>query len=141
MKDIDDLPDVRAVLDCSGLRSYALEHVHVGELLIDIADEEGHIAIPAASLAEATAKFDGDEHRRALLRLLTTLPGTTVLKLDADAAFAMAGTMERTGGDISHAHAVWAAHKYKALYLTTEPHRSSHILPSGQIHPIPAEDA
>jgi hypothetical protein len=57
-------PEIRAVLDRSALQSYARGHVHVGELLIDIADEKASIAIPAAALADAHAAALENEHAR-----------------------------------------------------------------------------
>jgi hypothetical protein len=134
-------PEIRAVLDRSALQSYARGHVHVGELLIDIADEKASIAIPAAALADAHAAALENEHARALLRLLTTLPGTAVLKLDAETASSMAGTFVVTNGDTARAHAVWAANKHNALYLTTEPDEVKSLVPADNVHAIPDEDA
>jgi hypothetical protein len=133
--------EIRAVLDRSALQSYARGHVHIGELLIDIADEQADLAIPAVTLADAHASFLDDEHARALLRLLVTLPGTAVLKFDAATANAMAPTCVQADGDISKAHAVWAANHLGALYFTTEPDTVASLVPPDYIHPIPAKDA
>jgi hypothetical protein len=132
--------EIRAVLDRSALRSYTLGHLHIGELLVDIADEGAYLAIPAATLAEASAGLMNDEHADALLRLLVTLPGTTVLDLDGESAFSIAGTVMQTAGDISRAHAVWAANKHNAYYLTTEPKTVTSLVPPDNLFPIPAED-
>jgi len=133
--------EIRAVLDCSALQSYARGHVHVGELLVDVADEGAYFGIPAAALTEAYAAAQDDRHEAALIYLFTTLVGTTVLDLDSETASDMAGTLLLTDKDMSRAHAVWAAHKYQALYLTTEPSEVVSLVPADQIHKIPAEDA
>lgn len=132
--------EIRAVLDRSAIRSYTLGHLHIGELLVDIANENACLAVPAVTLADASAEVANDEHARALLRLLVTLPGTTVLALDAEAALAMAGTVVQTAGDLSRAHAVWAANKHNAYYLTTEPKTVTSLVPPDNVHPIPADD-
>ncbi|BCJ54686.1 hypothetical protein Asp14428_61610 [Actinoplanes sp. NBRC 14428] len=134
-------PVIRAVLDRSALRSYARGHLHVGELLVDIADEGAAMGIPAAALLDAHAASVGDEHARALLRLLVTLPGIKVLDLDARTAPPAADVMPAAKGDIPRSHAVWAAKEHEAYYLTTEPTAVQGLLPPGQIHPIPGRDA
>jgi hypothetical protein len=133
--------EIRAVLDRSALHSYARGHIHIGELLIDIADEKADMAIPAATLAEAHMRLVKDEHARALLHLLVTLPGTTVLKLDGASASAITATLRQADGDLSRAHAVWAANQHGALYLTTEPDTVVSLIPPDNVHPIPPEDA
>lgn len=132
--------EIRAVLDRSALRSYTLGHLHVGELLVDIANENSCLAVPACTLADANAEVAKDEHARALLRLFVTLPGTTVLDLDAESALSMAGTVVQTSGDLSRAHAVWAANKHDAYYITTEPKTVTSLIPPDNVHPIPADD-
>jgi hypothetical protein len=133
--------EIRAVLDRSALQSYARGHIHIGELLIDIADEKADMAIPAATLADAHMSFGEDEHARALLRLLVTLPGTAVLNLDGATASAMAPTLHQAEGDLSRAHAVWAANQHGALYLTTEPDTVVSLIPPDNVHPIPTKNA
>jgi hypothetical protein len=133
---------IHAVLDRSALQSYAQGHVHVGEIVREIGDEDGlGIGIPAAALAEAHASYLGDDHARILLHMLTTLPETTVLNLDRDTARSMAGFVPHTNGDLSRAHAVWAANKYHALYFTTEPATVKSVVPDRNVLAIPAEDA
>lgn len=132
---------IRAVLDRSAIQSYGRGHIHIGELLVDIADEGAHMAVPAVSLLDAHASFGKDAHARALLRLLVTLPGIAVLKLDAAAASAIAPTCVQADGDLSRAHAVWAANHFGALYLTTEPDSVVSLVPPGYIHPISDRDA
>jgi hypothetical protein len=133
---------ITAILDRSALQSFARGHVHVGELMGEIGDEEdAFVGIPTAALAEAHASLLGRAHARALLRLITILPVTKVLDLDRDTAAAMSGALPLTNGDMARAHAVWAANKHGALYLTTEPDRAKSLVPADNIHPIPTEDA
>jgi len=135
-------PEIRAVLDRSALQSYLRGHIHVGELMHECADEEGvFVAIPTTALAEASASYAEDAKTEALLRLITTLPAARVLDLDRDSALAMAKTLPLAKGDLSRAHAVWAANKYRALYFTTEPDEVTSLVPADNIQPIPSEDA
>jgi hypothetical protein len=138
---VHDPMQIQAVLDRSAMESYARGHIHVGELLVDIADEGAHVGIPATALLEAHARALHDEHARALLRLLATLEGVTVLDLDAGAAATLAGSVPLAKGDMARAHAVWAANKHRAHYLTTEPTEAAGLVPADHIHVIPTDDA
>jgi hypothetical protein len=135
-----DSREIRAVLDRSALESYARSHVHVGELITVVADE-GRVGIPAVALLDAHARALGNERARALLNFLVTLEGVTVLKLGADEARELAGTVSLTGGDIPRAHAVWLANTRKAIFFTTEPDEVKFLVPPDNVLQIPAEDA
>jgi len=132
---------IHAVLDRSALRSYARGHIHIGELLVDVADAGAAMGIPATALLEAHVEALGDEHARALLNLLVTLPGIAVLDLDKHTAPPTADVVPAADGNLPRSHAVWAAKDHEAYYLTTEPDEVKDLLPPGQIHVIPAEDA
>jgi hypothetical protein len=132
---------IQAVLDRSALESYARGHVHVGELIIEIADDGANVGIPAAALLDAHVRFIDDEHARALLGLIVTLPGTEVLDMDAPVASSMADTVPLADDDVSRAHSVWAAKQHVAHYLTTEPGEVTELLPPDQVHAIPVKDA
>jgi hypothetical protein len=134
-------PEIRGVLDRSALQSYAVSHVHVGELIREIADEDNVVAIPAATLAQAHVDNFGDDHVRGRLRVISTLEGTTVLDLDREVAASMAGTLLHTQGDMSKAQAVWTANKYEALFITTEPGEVKGLIPEGNLLVISKEDA
>jgi hypothetical protein len=131
---------IRAVLDRSAMESYAHGYVHVGELIGEIADEMKFVGIPAATLVDAHAQFLGDDYARALLRVLVTLPGTVVLKLDARSADTIAPKVPMVGGDLSRAHSISAALEHQALYFTTESGRVAGLL-DDQVFRIPTEDA
>jgi hypothetical protein len=93
------------------------------------------------ALLRAHADLAGDARRRAVLRVITTLPGVVVMDVDARAADRMAGVAVVAGGDLPKAHVVWAANQYRALLLTTEPEEVKHLIPEGNVIAIPAEDA
>jgi hypothetical protein len=133
--------EVRAVLETSALLSYARGHVHVGELLIDIADEGVYMGLPSVALLDAHARLLRDGPARARLGVLVTLPGVAVLLLGDDEASAAAATVPQTDNDLARAHAVWAALKHGAYYLTGHPDLASSVIPVDQIHYIPADDA
>jgi len=137
--DRDDV-EVRAVLDTSAVMSYARGHVHVGELLIDIAAEGAYVGLPTVALLEAYARVLGNEPSRARLGLLAVLPGVAQLELGARDAAAVALAVPLVDGDLARAHAVWAALEHSAYYLTTDPARAPSILTEDQIHAIPDVD-
>lgn len=137
----DDV-EIRAVLDTSAMLSYARGHVHVGEILVDIAAEDDTCAgLPAVALVEALARVAGDDQARARLGVLVALPGVRTLVLDAPRAADVATAATLTKGDLARAHAVWSALEHGAYYLTAEPDRTPSILTDDQVHPIPVDDA
>ncbi|MET8152393.1 hypothetical protein ACIBSW_01705 [Actinoplanes sp. NPDC049668] len=137
----DEPRTIQAVLDRSALQSYAKGHLHVGELLIDVAADEAFIGVPAVALLEAYGTVIGNKHATALLKLILTLPGIAVIDLDAEAAEIVADEVQPAGGDLARSHAVSAAKEHEAWYLTTEPTEVAELLPPGQVHVIPREDA
>jgi DMSO/TMAO reductase YedYZ molybdopterin-dependent catalytic subunit len=134
--------EIRAVLDVSAMLSYASGHVHVGEILIDIAEEDGvYAGLPAVALLSAHARVLADAAARARLGVLAALPGVRVLPLDAGDAPEVSLAVPVAGGDLARAHALWAALVHRAYYLTTQPQTAVGILTDDQIHPIPDHDA
>jgi hypothetical protein len=131
--------DVRVVLDRSALESYLRGHVHVGEVIIEVA-EDANVAIPSTVLLEAHVNSLGDERAGALLRLLTAAEGVTVLELGEMEAVRIAGTVPLVLGDLPLAHSVWAANAHRAFYLTTDPDAVKSVIPAGHVIRIPAED-
>jgi hypothetical protein len=121
-------PDVRAVLDVSAMLSYAREHVHVGELLTMLGDENGVAALPATALLDTYARLADDPIGSARLRVLTTLPTTVVADLDALRARDSAQVVPLVKGDLARAHAVWSALEHEAYLFTTEPERTPAIV-------------
>jgi hypothetical protein len=138
----DNNPMIRAILDRSALESYARGHVHVGELLREIADEQGAcVGIPAVALLEAHGRSIGDEQAQALLNFMVTLPTATVLPLNREVVETVARYVPVVDGDLARAHALWAARTHEALCFTTEPEAFPAAILPEQIVAIPAEDA
>jgi hypothetical protein len=135
----DEPIEIRAVLETSAVLSYARGHVHVGELLIDLADEGAHMGLPAIALLDAHARLLGEVQSRARLGVLAALPGIAVLALGADEATEVAATVPGAGQDLARAHAVWAALIHGAYYLTCE--TAPLAVPIDQVHHIPPDDA
>jgi hypothetical protein len=131
---------VRAVLDCSAVLSYARGHVHVGELLIELSDEGASVGVPALALLDAYTRTSTDRaHGR--VDVLAGLPAVVVLPLGAGEAADVAPFVPLVKGDMSRAHAVWAALEHGAYYVTVEPHLTLPNLADDHVHAIPAEDA
>ncbi|MEV6601830.1 hypothetical protein AB0M36_33980 [Actinoplanes sp. NPDC051346] len=137
----DQQNEIRAVLDSSAIRSYAKGHVHVGEVITEVADERAFVGIPATALLEALGHCEGDKIARARLDILVHLPGTLTLDLTAETAGRVAGTVAFTGGDLARSHAVWASLEHSAAYLTAEPQKSTRLIAEDRIIIVPAEDA
>ncbi|MFG3688498.1 hypothetical protein [Micromonospora sp. NPDC047740] len=135
----DDI-EIRAILDASAILSYSRGHVHVGELLVDIADEGAYLGLPTVALLEAYAQTS-DRPAAARLGVLATLPGVAVLPLSAPDAAQAATTVRLTKGDLARAHAVWAALRHDAYLLTCEPHLVPAVIAPELIHHIPVDDA
>ena len=132
--------EIRAVLDTTAILSHARGRVHVGELLVDIADEGAYVALPSVALLAAHADVIGDRAARARLGLLCALPAVHPLALDQSDAAEVATLVALADGDLGRAHAAWAALEYAAYFLTTEPDQAPPILTKDQIHPIPPDN-
>ena len=134
-------PVVRAVLDASAMLSYAREHVHVGELLTEFGDEGSAAAVPAVTLLEAHARVVDDELATLRLDMLGKLPTTTLLELGRREAQLASHVVPLVKGDLSKAHAVWAALRYRAYLVTAEPAALPSIIDPSTVVVIPQHDA
>jgi hypothetical protein len=138
---VTDNRAIRVVLDATAAYSYARGHIHVGELINQVGEERGsRAALPAVALLEARHWAGHDPVACARLDVLANLPLVEVLPLDSAATSAIAPTVEVTAGDLSRAHAVWAALLHKAHYVTTEPKKAP-LLVASQVVAIPTDDA
>jgi hypothetical protein len=72
---VSDVP-IRVVLDTTAVIAYTQGSVNVGEILVEVTDEDAFFAVPAVCLVEA-ARTAVD----AKLRLLTAHPACQVLPL------------------------------------------------------------
>jgi hypothetical protein len=133
--------ELRAVLDVSALLSYAREHVHVGEILIEINNDGGQVGIPATALFDAFARLTDNAVGRDHLGLLVTLPGAVVLDLGRSQARGAADVVPLVKGDLAKAHVVWAALQHMAYLFTVEPEGVPNVVNREQIVPIPEADA
>lgn len=133
---------IRAILDHSAMLSYAGGHIHVGEVMREIADDrESHVGLPVVALLQAHLEAAADKESRLLLRHLTALPYVSVLLIDELKVINIADVAALTGGDLARAHAAWVTLELDALCLTAEPERIPSIIQSEAIIAIPVEDA
>jgi hypothetical protein len=132
--------EVRGVLDASAVLSYARGHVHVGELLVEIAEDGAVTALPTVALFDAYSRLT-DAAGRGRVGVLAALPGVEALALAATDAASAAPAVRLTGGDLGRAHAVWVALHHGAYLLTCEPGSIPAIVPREQVHAIPVDDA
>jgi hypothetical protein len=133
--------EIHAVLDASALLSYARGHVHVGELLIDIADADGYLGLPTLALLAAHVQLLGNEQARARFGVLATLPGVAILELSVEQSAEVARHVPLAAGDLVRAQVTWAVLKHGAYYLTCEPDAVPMEVPHDQVHVIPTDDA
>jgi hypothetical protein len=141
LNDDSDAGTIRAVLDTSAIMSYARAHIHVGELLTEIVDENAFVGLPAVALLDALARTVGDESARARIGVLATIPGVVLLELDRPAAEKVANMVPFVDGDLAQAQAVWSALEHDAYYVTAEPDRAPSILNPAAVLAVPEEDA
>jgi hypothetical protein len=132
---------VRAVLDSSAVLSYARGHVHVGELLIEVADEEALVALPVLALLDAYTHIAETDPARGRIEVLAALPTIMVLPLERNEAADIAAIIPLAKGDLPRAHTTWAALQYGAYYITVEPELVPPNIAASRIQAIPAEDA
>lgn len=134
-------PHIRAVLDSSGIQSYGIGHVHVGEMMGEVLEERGYIGVPTTALLDAYVHFLDDKLAMARLGVLIHLPVIKVLDLDASSTAAIADVVPFTEGDLARAHAIWAALEYSAVFLTREPDEAARAVARDRTIVIPTEDA
>ena len=135
-------PRIRAVLDHTALQSYARSHVHVGELLGEVADDDnGVVGIPAVALTDAHARSSVDPQATALLNYVVKLPGAAVLDLDRATAPIVARYVPAMLGNLSRAQTAWAALTFDVPCFTTEPDAYPHVVAEDRIIAIPTVDA
>ncbi|GAB1693967.1 hypothetical protein [Krasilnikovia sp. M28-CT-15] len=143
MKRPDRPRAIGAILDRSALESYARGHVHVGELIQQVTDENdgSAVGIPSAALVEALARVAHDKTAKDLLKYVTTLGATVVLPLDQTHAAGVAANVPLVRGDLARAHAIWAAQHHETLCFTAEPEAVPEAILTDQIITIPRDDA
>ncbi len=105
----------QVLLDTSAVAAYTRGSVAVGELIMMVADEDGHIGVPVTCVAEVYADARGVEE--AMLEHLTAAtPGVVVLPMEPKDAAAI-GRVSRLSG-LGVGHAIVAA-KSASAYIAT----------------------
>jgi hypothetical protein len=132
---------MQAVLDGSAMVSYARGHIHVGETMLEVSEDDGIVGVPATALLDAYVRLAGDGPALARLGLLGSMPSVAVLPLGRREAEEVADVVPFIKGDLARGHAIWAAVRDGAYILTSEPHTMPDIIHRDQIIPIPFEDA
>jgi predicted nucleic acid-binding protein len=112
---VSDRP-VRVVLDTSAIIAYTHGSIDVGEVIAEVDDEFGAVALPALCLIEAY-RVAADRDR---LDVLVNHPAVVVLDIDPADWRAVADLAE-AGGRIDAAVAALIAVDYRATMLTRQP--------------------
>lgn len=107
---------VALILDTSAVLSFVRSSMHVGEVIAEVADERGVVAIPVSCLVEAAQHAVDDDQ----LTLLVEHPDTLVLVEDAENWRALAALVPVTGG-YAPACAALAAIDFERWVLSARP--------------------
>ena len=111
------------VLDSGALMAYVHGVEAVGQLLVDVADVDGTVAVPLVCVIEAYSLLHDDEHE--LLRLLRRNPTvqTVVPAVDVDHAddCPWIGGLARHTGRLGAGHAAYVALTDTAGVVTSRP--------------------
>lgn len=121
------------MLDSGALMAYAHGVEAVGQILVDVADVNGTVAVPLVCLIEAYSLLHHDEHE--LLRLLRRNPTvqTVVPAVDVDDAddCPWIGGMARHAGRLGAGHAAYVALTSTAGVVTSRPDQIRAVLGAG----------
>jgi len=124
------------VLDTGALVAFAHGVEAVGQVLVDVADIGGTVAVPAVCLVEAYSLLQRDEYE--LLKMLRRNPTVLTLPLGVDLDHRDdcpgVGSMTRHTGRVGAGHAVYAALITAAGVVTSRPDQIRAVLgPDGQV--------
>jgi hypothetical protein len=121
------------VLDTGALMAYAHGVEAVGEILVQVADTEGTVAVPLLCLIEAYSLLHHDEHE--LLRMLRRNPAVLtvepVIDLDNGDECPSIGGMSRHTGRLGAGHAAYVALVNAAGVVTSRPDQIRTVLGDG----------
>jgi predicted nucleic acid-binding protein len=107
---------VRVVLDTSAIIAYTHGSMDVGEVIAEVDDEEGAVAIPVLCLIEAY-RVAADRDR---VDVLVSHPATVVLDIEP-ADWRAVADLADAGGRTDAAVAALLAVDYRATLLTRQP--------------------
>jgi hypothetical protein len=109
------------VLDTGALMAYAHGVDAVGQILIDVADAEGTVAIPLLCVVEAYSLLHHEEHE--MLRILRRNPAVLTVHLATDLDHAddcpSVGGIARHAGRLGAGHAAYVALTNAAGVITS----------------------
>ena len=118
------------VLDTGALLAYVQGVEAVGQVLVDVADADGTVAVPLVCLVEAYSLLHHDEHE--LLRMLRRNPAvrTIVPALDLDQGddCPFIGGMARHTKRLGAGHAAYVALTSAAGVITSRPDQIRAVL-------------
>lgn len=127
-----DHPTVRVILDASAIVAFTRESIDVGEVIAEVADEDGCVfALPALCLVEASRAVADD----ARLDLLCNHPAALVISPEPGEWRALAAAHD-TVGRLDAASAVLAAIDLDCDVLTGQPGLYAGLAGGGPIIPI-----
>jgi hypothetical protein len=112
---VSDRP-IRVVLDTSAIVAYTHGSIDVGEVIAEVDDEVGAVALPVACLVEAHLVVA--DHDR--LMVLARHPATVVLTVDPD-DWTLVADLAHAGGRSDAATAALIAGDHGATVLTRQP--------------------
>jgi predicted nucleic acid-binding protein len=112
---VNDRP-IRIVLDTSAIIAYTHGSIDVGEVIAEIDDEHGAVALPVMCLIEAF-RVAADRDR---LDVLVNHPATVALTIGSSDWRTIA-ELASAGGRVDSAAAAFIAVDYRATMLTRQP--------------------
>jgi hypothetical protein len=112
---VSDQP-IRVVLDTSAVIAYAHGSLNVGEVIVEVAEEQGAFAVPAVCLVQAANAVADTQ-----LRLLTVHRACRVLPVLVEDWPPLVAAM-RVLGRLDLAVALYTARQADGYVLTAEPH-------------------
>jgi hypothetical protein len=111
---------VRLVLDSTAVADYAGGSVAVGELIVEVADEQARVAVPLACLVEAYRRVR--EEQLSAVTLLVEHPAVDVVEADPGDWVALGG-LARDLGSADAAGALLLALDCDGYVVTAAPDR------------------
>lgn len=118
------------VLDSGAIMAYAHGVEAVGQILADVTDAEGSVAVPLLCLIEAYSLLDHEEYE--LVRVLRRNPAvqtvTPFTDLDNADDCPSVGSMARFAGRLGAGHAAYVALSNAAGVVTSRPDQVRSVL-------------
>jgi hypothetical protein len=118
------------VLDSGAVMAFAHGVDAVGQVLVDVADVGGTVAIPLVCVIEAYSLLHYDEHElvRALRRNPVVQTVVPMVDLDGGDDCPVIGSMARTAGRLGAGHAAYTALVRASGVVTSRPDQIRSVL-------------